>query len=228
MAKRPASSTSARSDREIPAHRPRWGFWKGLLTGAAIEIPLVAATVWLSARLGIGNPNVGFMHIVRLSALFAGIAALFTAGGIGRLAAYATVEKGRKLAIITAARTHAIATAGLVVIAAIPHGEIDFTRWTWLLLPALGLVAGAIAGAIIGSVCTGTTSVGLADVWNVTMKPTEALRNLLSPADLVRLGSALRTRTSNLFEGIFDPAPPPPKQDPKPPDPAPSDEKKAV
>ena len=208
--------------------RPRWGFWKGMMTGAAIEVPLIATAVWLAARLGIGNAKVGFMPIVRLSAVFAGVAALFTAGGIGRLAAYATVEKGRKQAIIIAARTHAVAGAGLVVIAAIPHGELDFTRWTWLLLPGLGLVAGGIAGAIIGSVCTGQTSVGLADVWNVTMKPTEALRNLLSPADLVRLGSALRTRTTNLFEGIFDPAPPPPKQESKPAEQATSDEKKAV
>lgn len=199
-----------------------------MLTGAAIEVPLIATAVWLAARLGIGNPKVGFMPIVRLAAVFAGVAAIFTAGGIGRLAAYTTVEKGRKQAIIVAARTHAIAGAGLVVIAAIPHGEIDFTRWTWLALPGLGLAAGAIAGAIIGSVCTGTTSVGLADVWHVTMKPTEALRNLLSPADLVRLGSALRTRTTNLFEGIFDPAPPPPKQDPKPAEQPPTDEKKAV
>jgi hypothetical protein len=34
---------------------------------------------------------------------------------------------------------------------------------------------------------------------------------MLSPGDLVRLGSALRTRTSTLFEGIFDPAPKPPE-----------------
>ncbi|HET9484069.1 MAG TPA: hypothetical protein VFO79_08945, partial [Xanthomonadales bacterium] len=62
------------------------------------------------------------------------------------------------------------------------------------------------------------TSVGLADVWSLTLKPGEALKTLLSPADLVRLGSALRTRTTTLFEGIFDPAPPPPKADDKPKD----------
>lgn len=214
--------------------KPRWAFFKGFLTGAAIEIPLIAATVWLVARVfNIGNPNVGFMPVMRLAAVFAGVAALFTAGGIGRLAAYTSVEKGRKQAIIVAARTHAIATAGLVVIAAIPQGEIDFRNFTWLVLPGVGLLAGAICGAVIGSVCTGSTAVGLADVWSVTMKPTEALRNLLSPSDLVRLGSALRARTTNLFEGIFDPAPPPPKPtEPvdaaKPAEPKPDDTKKAV
>lgn len=210
MAKPKPPPASARSGTEIPAQKPRWAFFKGFLTGAAIEIPLVAATVWLAARFGVGNRHAGFMHVMRLTAVFAGVAALFTAGGIGRLAAYSFVEKGRRRAIIVAARTHAIATAGLVVIAAIPHG-VDFRNPSWLALPGLGLVAGALSGAVIGSICTGTTSVGLADVWSVTMKPTEALRSLLSPSDLVRLGSALRTRTTNLFEGIFDPAPKPPE-----------------
>ena len=209
------STSSTRSNREIPAQKPRWAFWKGLLTGAALEIPLIAATVWIVARFGIGDPDAGFMHVMRLSAVFTGLAALLTAGGIGRLAAYTTVEKGRRHAVIVAARTHAIASAGLVLIAAIPHGHIDFRDFTWLALPLGGMVAGAICGAVIGSVCTGATSVGLADVWSLTLKPGEALKTLLSPADLVRLGSALRTRTTTLFEGIFDPAPLPPKPEAK-------------
>ena len=36
-----------------------------------------------------------------------------------------------------------------------------------------------------------------------------ALRSLIDPEDLVRLGAALRARTTNLFEGIFEPAPRP-------------------
>lgn len=199
-----------------------------MLTGAAIEIPLIAAAVWLVAHVfGIGNAKVGIMPMMRLAAVFAGVPALFTAGGIGRLAAYTIVEKGRKKAILTAARTHAVATAGLVIIAAIPHGEIEFRHPSWLALPLVGLVAGAICGAIIGSICTTSTAVGLADVWSLTLvKPSEALRQLLSPADLVRLGSALRTRTTNLFEGIFDPAP---KAPPEPPtSETKTDDKKAV
>lgn len=213
MAKSTPSVSSPRSGREISAQKPRWAFWKGLLAGAALEIPLIAVTIWVVARFGIGNPDATFMQIVRLAAVFTGVAALFTAGGIGRLAAYTFVDKGRRKAIIAAARTHAIASAGLVLIAAIPHGHIDFRDFTWLALPLVGMLSGAICGAMIGAVCTGSTAVGLADVWSLTMKPSEVLRNLLSPGDLVRLGSALRTRTSTLFEGIFDPAPPPPKAD---------------
>lgn len=201
--------------------KPRWAFWKGMLTGAAIEIPFIAATVWLVARFGIGNPKVGFMPVLRLAAVFVGVAALLTAGSIGRLAAYTLVEKGRRRAIIAAARAHAVATAGLVLIAAIPHGEIDFKNLTWLALPIAGMVAGAICGATIGTVCTSAAAVGLADVWSLTHKPSEMLRTLLSPGDLVRLGSALRTRTTTLFEGIFDPAPPPPADAPKPAEPVP-------
>jgi len=214
MADRMPSAASPRASREIPVQKPRWAFWKGLLTGVALEIPVLAATVWVVARLGIGDARVDFMMAMRMTALFAGIAAVLTAGGIGRLAAYSFVERGRKRAIFAAMRAHAMASTGLVVIAAIPHGGIDFARWTWLGLPCAGLVAGALCGAVIGIVCTGAAPVGLADVWSLTRKPTDALRQLLSPADLVRLGNALRTRTSTLFEGIFEPAAPPPKAEP--------------
>jgi len=154
------------------------------LTGAAIEIPLIAATVWLLARLGAGNPEAPLMHILRLTAVFAGVAALLTAGGIGRLAAYAFAEEPRgqpseaapgadlaarrRRAIGRAARAHAVAGAGLVIIAAIPQGHLPETTAGWLALPAAGLAYGALAGAIIGVVCTSQTSlVQLADVWSL-------------------------------------------------------------
>ena len=55
------------------------------MTGAAIEIPAIAATVWGLSWVGIGDPDVTFMHVLRLTTVFAGIAAVLTAGGIGRL-----------------------------------------------------------------------------------------------------------------------------------------------
>lgn len=217
------ANASARSGGVLPVQKPRWAFWKGLATGAAIEIPLLAVTVWVLARLGVGNPDVPLMQIVRLSAVFAGVAALLTAGGIGRLAAHALVEepaspdpgRRRRRAIGRAARAHAAAGAGLVIIAAIPHGHLPETHAGWLAFPAAGLVSGAIAGAIIGYVCSSQTSiVQLVDVWSLARRPRVALRSLLAPEDLARLGAALRARTTNLFEGIFEPAPPPPKAPP--------------
>lgn len=219
MGDRQAPNVSTRSREQISAHRPRWGFWKGLLTGVAIEVPVLTATVWVLAQLGIGNPEVPIMRLMRLTTVFAGVAALFTAGGIGRLAAHASVDGGRRRAVFVAARAHAAASAGLVLIAAIPHGQLPGHSLAWLAFPAGGLVAGAACGALIGLVCGGTAPVELADVWSLARRPSEALRSWLDPRELVRLGAAVRHRTTNLFEGMFEPAPPPPSPplDAKPP-----------
>jgi hypothetical protein len=211
----PSVTTGSRDG--IALQKPRWGFWKGLLTGAAIEVPVLSATVWALAQLGFGNPDVPVMTIVRLTTVFAGVAALLTAGGIGRLAAYASVDGGRRRAMWVAARAHAVAGAGLVLIAAIPHGQLPGRSMDWLAFPAGGLVAGAACGVLIGVVCGGTAPVELADVWSLARKPSEALRSWLDPRELVRLGAAVRHRTTNLFEGMFDPAPLPPTTDVPPP-----------
>ena len=209
----------------LPSAPAPWGFFKGLLTGAAIEIPALAATVWVLARWGVGDPDAGFMRIMRLTTVFAGIAALFTAGGIGRLAAYASAEGGRRRAVFVAGRAHAVASAGLVIIAAIPLGHMPATSWGFLPLPIAGLACGAVCGALIGMVCGGVAPVGLGDVWSLARKPTDVLRHLLSPEDIVKLGNSLRTRTTHLFEGIFEPAAkrpeePPAAGEPKPAEPA--------
>jgi len=141
-----------------------------------------------------------------LSAVFAGIAAVFTAGGIGRLAASVVVDRGRGRALFQAARAHAIAGAGLVVIATIPHGQLPLDHWGWALLAALGLLPGAACGLVIGFLCSAASPVGLADVWSLTVsRPSGALRQLLDPRDIVRLGKGLRNRTSTFFDGIFEP-----------------------
>jgi len=187
-----------------------------MLTGVAIEVPALTAAVWVLAQLGIGNPDVPAMRIMRLTTVFAGVAALFTAGGIGRLSAYASMDGGRRRAMFVAARAHAAASAGLVLIAAIPHGQLPGRSLEWLAFPAAGLVSGAACGILIGVVCGGTAPVELADVWSLARRPSEALRSWLDPRELVRLGAAVRHRTTNLFEGMFDPAPPPPSATPAP------------
>jgi hypothetical protein len=206
----PTSAPSTRSSREIPVGRPRWAFSKGVLVGAAIEVPAITAAVWVVAQLGVGDPEVGFFRMMWLTAVFAGIAALFTAGGIGRLAASVVMERGRKRAVMQAARAHAVAGAGLVLIAVIPHGNVPSVPSDWVAVAACGLIPGALCGATIGWVCSGVTPVGFSDVWSLAKRPAGGLKQLLDPRDLVKLGTALRTRTTNLFEGIFDPAPPPP------------------
>ena len=188
-----------------------------MLTGAAIEVPVLTATVWLLAQLGAGNPDAPIMRIARLTTVFAGVAAVFTAGGIGRLSAYAALEGGRRRAMFVAARAHAVASTGLVMIAAIPQGQLPGHSVAWLAFPAGGLVTGAGCGALIGLICGGAAPVELSDVWSLARKPSEALLGWLDPRELVRLGAAVRHRTTNLFEGMFDPAPlPPPAPSPAP------------
>jgi hypothetical protein len=192
----------------------------GLLTGAVLEVPALAGGVWLLARIGVGDPEVGFMRILRLTAVFTGIAAVVTAAGIGRLAALASGGKqgGRKRAVIVAARTHAGAGAGLLLIAAIPLGHLPVHLATWLAYPIAGALVGAALGAAIGVVCGGTAPVGFSDVWSLARTPGAALRQLLDPEDLVKLGAAVRQRTTHLFEGMFEPAKPPPESSAKPDD----------
>ncbi|HEX8110278.1 MAG TPA: hypothetical protein VF516_21250 [Kofleriaceae bacterium] len=201
--------------------KPRWGFWKGMLAGVAVEVPALTAAVWVLAQLGIGNAEVPVMRIVRLTTVFAGAAAVFTAGGVGRLAAYASIDGGRRRAVFVAARAHAVASAGLVLIAALPHGQLPGRSLAWLAFPAAGAVVGAACGALIGVVCSGQAPVDLSDVWSLARLPSVALRHWLDPRELVRLGAAVRQHTTHLFEGMFDPAPPPPTMS-DPPSPAPT------
>jgi hypothetical protein len=206
------------------AFPPRWGFWKGLLTGAVIEVPAIATGVWLLGRLGFANPDVGFMTILRMTAVFTGVAALLTAGGIGRLAAHAQAgQVDRKKAIVVAARAHAAASAGLVLIAVIPHGHLPGHSWRWLAYPGMGALVGAACGATIGLVCSGVAPIGFADVLSLAKTPGAALRQLLDPEDLIKLGGVVRRRTTQMFDGIFEPA----KGPPAPPAPPPTDDPKA-
>lgn len=182
---------------------------------------MIAAGVWLLARFGIGDPNATFMHILRLTAVFAGVAALFTAAGVGRVAAYASVDKigGRKHAVRVAAQTHAAAGAGLVLIATIPQGHLPEGALGWIAIMLMGAVVGAGCGAVIGMVCGGAAPVRIGDVMAAAIKrPSEALRQLLDPEDLIKLGAAVRHRTTQMTQmigGMFEPAEPPP--DDKPP-----------
>lgn len=203
-------SVSARLPAAFP---PRWAFFKGLLTGAVIEVPALALGVWVLGRLGIGNRHVPFMHLLRLSAVFAGLAAVVTAAGIGRLAAHASIENngGRRRAMAVGARAHAAAGAALLLIATIPHGHLPDRGLIWLWIPVIGVAIGAACGAVIGAVCGGAAPVKIADVMAIAIKrPTDALRSLLDPEDLLKLGAAVRQRTTRAFTGMFEPAEPRP------------------
>src|SRR5687767_15090846 len=89
---------------------PPFGFLKGAVLGFVVVIPAVAATVWGLARAGIGNPGITMVVSIRMTTLFAGTAAVLTAGGVGRLAAHASLlEHGRRVAVVRASRAQAVA-----------------------------------------------------------------------------------------------------------------------
>jgi hypothetical protein len=169
------------------------------------------------------------MHLMRLTTVFAGLAAVLTAAGIGRLAAHASVDKigGRRHAMYIAARAHAAAGAGLILISIIPPGHLPDRGPAWLLIPIMGAIVGAACGAVIGLVCSGASPVRISDVMALAIRrPGEALRQLLDPEDLVKLGAAVRHRTTQMFEGMFEPAQRP--QDAKPKVVPPPDDKAAA
>jgi hypothetical protein len=100
-----------------------------------------------------------------------------------------------------------------VLIAAIPHGHLPEARSQWAYMMAMGAATGAVCGALIGVVCGGAAN-ALGNVVALARRPTEVLQAILYPEQLVKLGAAVRTRTTTLFEGLFDPAPPAPSTPP--------------
>src|SRR5262249_405473 len=144
---------------------------------------------------GIGDPDAPFMRVLRLTTVFAGVAALFTAAGIGRLAAYASVDKigGRGHAVAVAARAHAVANLGLILIAVIPRGHLPDRVLPWLAILVVGALIGAWCGAVIAAVCGSAGPMRIGDVMAVAIKrPGEALRSLLDPEELIKLGAMVR------------------------------------
>lgn len=215
----PDPSSSPLTSRLPAAFPPRWGFLKGLCVGAVVEVPALAVGVWLLGRVGASDPEATFMQLLRLTAVFAGLAAVLTAAGIGRVAAHASVDAvgGRRHAAWVAARTHAVASIGLLVIAAIPQGHLPdhHARWLWML--PIGALVGMTCGLAVGVACGGSAPINILDVVALARTPTAKLRHLLDPEDLVKIAAALRTRTTNVFHAMFDPAerPPDDKQPPK-------------
>jgi hypothetical protein len=138
-----------------PAKRPPpFGFFKGVALGFIVVIPAVALAVWVLSWAGVIGRRIAMAEAIRMTTMFAGAAAVLTAGGIGRLAAFSsTLPAGRRGAVVRATRVQAIAGAGLTLIAAIPFGHLpdDLKQWAWI--GVAGAATGAIAGALIGLVC---------------------------------------------------------------------------
>jgi hypothetical protein len=148
------------------------------------SVPLCAAAIWLLARVGIGNRAATLVDCLRMSSVFSSLPAVLTAGGIGRLAAQASMERpgGRRRAVVVAGRAMAAAGAALTIIATIPLGDLPTHPWEWLALWAGGAIAGAIIGVLIGLACGGPMP-SLTELGMLRIEPIEWTRDLLGLDD---------------------------------------------
>jgi hypothetical protein len=178
--------------------------------GLFVEIPAISAAVLAFDQLSPGAP-LPAMSVVRLTSVFVGLPALVTAGGLGRLGAYESTRRTRKSALMMVTRVHAVATVLLVLLAALPHGRMPTSIFAWLMLLALGAVAGAACGALIGLVCTGSTPRQVTEMISLVTRQGMTLRQIIDTEDLGRIGAAVRQRASWMFDGFLDPAAPRPR-----------------
>jgi hypothetical protein len=85
--------------------------------------------------------------------VFAGLPAVLTTGGIGRLAARAGRPGEPRRAFrgaLAALPPFAVAGAGLVILTVVPLGALPQGGLGWALTCAAGIVAGALAAAVLG------------------------------------------------------------------------------
>lgn len=211
----PRSSTATPGTRSEIAKDPApWAFAKGVLVGGIVEIPVLSGATYLLARLA--ESQVPAMEIVRTTTLFAGLPALITAGGLGRLAAHECAQRSRRGAILHTCAVHALASMLLVLIAAIAQDLWPTSGLRWVALASAGALAGASAGAAIGVVCAGATPRQVTDVLSLVKLPAATLRQLIDSEDLGRLGAAVRHRASLVFDGLLEPAAPRPEEPAQP------------
>jgi hypothetical protein len=125
---------------------------KGAVLGLVLLIPLAALAVYLLRLVGVGEPGATYTRVVGFVAVFAGLPAVLTAGGVARVAARLAVARGRgrKWSVFGAVLHTAVTGAGLVILTLVPLGEVPAGRDRWLWILGLGAAAGAIGGLVIG------------------------------------------------------------------------------
>ncbi|HKE17119.1 MAG TPA: hypothetical protein VKB80_19730 [Kofleriaceae bacterium] len=138
----------------LAAAPPPGAFLKGAVVGLVLLVPLTALAVYVLGRLDIGDPEASYYTIVAFVAVFAGLPAIITVGGIGRAAASALVRPGERGGPSASTRVSAIYTAftavGLVLLTVVPLGEVPTALGTWLWIVALGGATGALGGFVLG------------------------------------------------------------------------------
>jgi hypothetical protein len=133
---------------------PRGAFVRGAITGLVLAVPATAAVVYLLSRHGIGgDATAPFARVIAFTAVFAGLPALLSAGGIGRVAARAATGNVRRplaAAILAAMLPFGAAVAGLVFLTIVPLGALPATAEDWAIAAGAGVGAGIACGVVLG------------------------------------------------------------------------------
>ncbi|HUS65454.1 MAG TPA: hypothetical protein VMZ28_12970 [Kofleriaceae bacterium] len=150
----PTREVRARTETaSLPVPPPPFAFLKGAVLGLVVLLPLAALACYLLAQIGIGDPDASYTQIISFVAVFGGLPAIVSAGGVGRVAARTAVAPrrgGTGWSILVAAAACTVIGAGVVILSVVPLGEVPTARDRWLWITGFGGGAGLVCGIMIG------------------------------------------------------------------------------
>jgi hypothetical protein len=133
---------------------PRDAFLRGAIVAMMVALPATAGAAMFLSSIDVGgDPLAPFERVLAFAAVFAGVPALISIGGVGRLAARASAfaPRRRTAAAISAALPACGAIgAGLTILTLVPLGAVPASTEDWALAAGAGVVAGFVPGAILG------------------------------------------------------------------------------
>jgi hypothetical protein len=146
---------------------PRGAFLKGALLGCVIGIPLFAALTYGLTLLGMRAVPYSFEHVFFIVAALGGLPLILSAGGVGRLAARASIAPRRRPmlgGVVAAARALAVAGLGVVLIALTAVGGFPLSEREWALAAGAGVLGGLALGSLVGAwAASGGSAASLGD-----------------------------------------------------------------
>lgn len=151
--------TLSRTDRRYRQHKktPRLTFWLGGFVTATFGLTCLSIALRILARgAHVGDPAMPLETLLATAAIFAGVPALLTGGGVARLVAHRAEEHGGAgspsltRAMLTGAGAMAIGGTGLAFLVAVPLGGMPERPLAWLPLAGAGAAAGIVTGLALG------------------------------------------------------------------------------
>lgn len=133
-----------------PGKIPRGTFWIGAFCGLTLGVPL------LTLAIAPGERGVPLEAVLFHAAVFAGLPALVTSGGVARLVAARLAERDRpptvRAALAVGAPVMTLAGVGLGVLVLVPLGPPAPATWGPMLAgsAAAGLATGAAVAVLVG------------------------------------------------------------------------------